>query len=72
MKSKQEFYEFMWESYPDENSVKQYKCRVAMTLAYDFLTGKIDQQIKERKEISDSIYNQIMKNGMYGENKNEK
>ena len=65
-KTKQQLVEWMWKEYPDvpdntEKDWENYLKRSAMLEAYRFLSGVLDQELKERKVIADSIYNKIMK-----------
>jgi hypothetical protein len=61
MKTREELVKFMWQEYPNEESLKQQDCRTAMLKAYDFISGKIDQNKKEKAAIAERIFTKLMK-----------
>ena len=56
LKTKEELYDYMWELYPRDD---QQDIRVAMAMTFDFLTGRLDKEEKERVEIQELV-NQII------------
>lgn len=52
IKTYDEFVEYMWKTYPRDNQLRE---RTAMLKAWDFMSGKYDQEEIERNKIAQQI-----------------
>lgn len=60
MKTYDEFVDHMWKIYPEENQLRQ---REAMEAAWNFMSGRYDQEQVEMKKIYQQIGDKMKKNG---------
>ena len=57
-KSRQDLVDFMWKKYPEDNHLER---REGMLEAFDFMTGVIDQEEKEKEKIKEDILHKLGK-----------
>lgn len=60
LKTYEDFVNYMWKVYPNDNQLPE---REGMLKAYDFMTGKYDQEEKEREKIAKQIGDKMKKMG---------